>query len=53
MNITQTEYESIKNAYDVIRKSYCFKDLERDDYEDILSYLSGEKSIREYVWFSC
>lgn len=32
----------IDYAYDVIRKSYCFKDLERDDYEDILSYLSGE-----------
>ena len=29
-------------AYDVIRKSYCFKDLEKDDYEDVLSYLAGE-----------
>lgn len=32
----------IDYAYDVIRKSYCFKDLERDDYEDVLSYMAGE-----------
>ena len=29
-------------ALDIIRKSYCYKDLERDDYEDVLSYLAGE-----------
>ena len=29
-------------AYDIIRKSYCYKDLEKDDYEDVLSYLAGE-----------
>lgn len=32
----------IDYAYDVIRKSYCYKDLIRDDYEDVLSYLAGE-----------
>ncbi|WP_297979270.1 ATP-dependent helicase [uncultured Methanobrevibacter sp.] len=32
----------IDYAYDVIRKSYCYKDLTRDDYEDVLSYLAGE-----------
>ena len=32
----------IDYAYDVIRKSYCYNDLERDDYEDVLSYLAGE-----------
>ncbi|AMK14821.1 ATP-dependent helicase [Methanobrevibacter olleyae] len=32
----------IDYAYDVIRKSYCYKDLSRDDYEDVLSYLAGE-----------
>ena len=32
----------IDYAYDVIRKSYCYKDLDRDDYEDVLSYLAGE-----------
>lgn len=32
----------IDYAYDIIRKSYCYRDLERDDYEDVLSYLAGE-----------
>ena len=32
----------IDYAYDVIRKSYCFKDLDKDDYEDVLSYMAGE-----------
>lgn len=32
----------INYAYDIIRKSYCYKDLEKDDYEDVLSYLAGE-----------
>ena len=32
----------IDYAYDIIRKSYCYKDLDKDDYEDVLSYLAGE-----------
>ena len=32
----------IDYAYDVIKKSYCYKDLTRDDYEDVLSYMAGE-----------
>jgi len=32
----------IDYAYDVIRKRYCYKDLTRDDYEDVLSYMAGE-----------
>ena len=32
----------IDYAYDIIRKSYCYKDLSKDDYEDVLSYLAGE-----------
>ena len=32
----------IDYAYDIIKKSYCYKDLTRDDYEDVLSYMAGE-----------
>ncbi|MDL2246422.1 ATP-dependent helicase [Methanobrevibacter sp. OttesenSCG-928-K11] len=32
----------IDYAYEVIKKSYCYKDLDKDDYEDVLSYLAGE-----------
>jgi len=42
----------IDYAYDVIRKSYCYKDLTRDNYEDVLSYMAGEYSELEerYVY---
>ena len=42
----------IDYAYDVIRKSYCYKDLTRDDYENVLSYMAGEYSELEerYVY---
>ena len=32
----------IDYAYEVIKKSYCYKDMTRDDYEDVLSYMAGE-----------
>ncbi|MGN1363263.1 MAG: ATP-dependent helicase [Methanobrevibacter sp.] len=32
----------IDYAFDIIKKSYCFRNLERNDYEDVLSYLAGE-----------
>ncbi|WP_296893776.1 ATP-dependent helicase [uncultured Methanobrevibacter sp.] len=32
----------IDYAYEVIKKSFCYKDLTRDDYEDVLSYMAGE-----------
>lgn len=32
----------IDYAFDVIRKSYNYKNLTRDDYENVLSYLAGE-----------
>ncbi len=31
-----------KELLNLIRQSYCFKDLSKEDFEDILSYLSGE-----------
>lgn len=34
--------QDIEYTYDIIRKTYPYKDLERDDYEDVLSYLAGE-----------
>ena len=42
----------IDYAYDVMRKSYCYKDLTKDDYEDVLSYMAGEYSELEerYVY---
>lgn len=32
----------IDYAYDVIRKSYCYENLSKDDYLSVLSYMAGE-----------
>lgn len=32
----------IDYAYDVIKKSYCYENLEKDDYMSVLSYMAGE-----------
>lgn len=42
----------IDYAYDVICKSYCYKDLSRDDYFSVLSYMAGEYTSLEerYVY---
>src|SRR5690606_17143631 len=32
----------IDHALDVIRNSYCYRNLDRDDYLSVLSYLAGE-----------
>ncbi|MFA5077701.1 MAG: ATP-dependent helicase, partial [Candidatus Micrarchaeia archaeon] len=39
-------------AFEVIRKSYCYSDLEKNDFEDVLKYLSGFYSMLEerYVY---
>jgi Lhr-like helicase len=32
----------IKDAYEIIKKSYPYKDLERKDFNEVIKYLSGE-----------
>ena len=47
------EYKwDIDYAFDVIRKSYCYCELTREDYDDVLSYMAGEYSELEerYVY---
>ncbi|MDD5337752.1 MAG: hypothetical protein PHS02_04685, partial [Candidatus ainarchaeum sp.] len=41
-----------EDAFQVIRKSYCYSDLEKTDFEDVLKYLSGFYSMLEerYVY---
>ncbi len=42
----------IDYAFDVIRKSYCYKDLSSEDYFSVLSYMAGEYTSLEerYVY---
>ena len=39
----------IDYAYDVIRKSYCYKDLSREDYEDVLTNWYRQEVIVDYM----
>ncbi|MFH1376835.1 MAG: ATP-dependent helicase [Candidatus Woesearchaeota archaeon] len=36
------EYRNPDELFDSIKQSYCYQDLQRSQYEDILSYLAGE-----------
>ncbi|MFB6291931.1 MAG: ATP-dependent helicase [Candidatus Nanohaloarchaea archaeon] len=37
----------IEHAYNVIRRSYCYQGLARDDYEAVLKYLGGEYELED------
>jgi ATP-dependent Lhr-like helicase len=41
------ESQSIKDIYDTVKKSYCFKDLKHEDFMQIIDYLSGKFSSLE------
>ena len=38
---------SIEHLYNVIRRSHCYRDLERDDFEAVLKYLAGEYELED------
>lgn len=42
----------IDNAYDLVKRSYCYKNLSKDDFMSVMSYLAGEYSSLEerYVY---
>lgn len=37
----------INDLFELVRKSYCYKELERKDFNDVISYLAGEYSSLE------
>ncbi|MFH1972969.1 MAG: ATP-dependent helicase [archaeon] len=47
----------VDDMYKTIRKSYCYKDLKRKDFEDVLDYLAGnfvsleERYIYARIWW--
>ena len=47
----------IDEIFSLIRKSYCFKDLTKNDFLDVISYLSGEyelekNSVYSKIWYN-
>jgi len=51
------EVWDVRELFKVVKKSYCFKDLDWKDYDDLLSYLAGEfgaledRHIYGRIWF--
>ena len=43
---------NINELYDLVKKSYCFKDLTRKDFDEVIDYLAGEFATLEdrYVY---
>jgi ATP-dependent Lhr-like helicase len=37
----------LDQAFNMIRKSYCYNDLDRDDYEAVVKYLAGEYELED------
>jgi len=48
---------SVKEALDVIRRSYCYRNLKREDFEALLHYLAGhyasleDRNVYGKIWF--
>lgn len=42
-----SERININDLYNLIRQSYCYKDLDRTDFEEIIDYLSGKHASLE------
>lgn len=44
----------VEEAYDVITKSYCYKDLSKEDYLNVLKYLGGAHGDNIYpkIWYN-
>ena len=38
---------SIQHLYNVIRRSHCYRGLEREDFESVLKYLAGEYELED------
>ena len=38
---------SIEHAFNVIRRSHCFKDLSREDFDNVVRYLGGEYELED------
>ena len=43
---------SIEHMYNLIRRSHCYRDLEREDFENVLKYLAGEYELEDQNVYS-
>jgi ATP-dependent Lhr-like helicase len=54
--IAINERQYIENVYDLVRRSYCYRNLTREDFNSVLDYLSGkyveleQRSVYAKIW---
>jgi ATP-dependent Lhr-like helicase len=47
----------IENIYEMVKRSYCYHDIERDDFIEVIKYLAGDYTELEYryvyakIWY--
>lgn len=55
--IAITEYTNVNDLYKLIKQSYCYKDLKRQDFIEILDYLAGsftsleDRHVYAKIWY--
>ncbi|MDP2907286.1 MAG: ATP-dependent helicase [Nanoarchaeota archaeon] len=55
--IAITEYTNVDDLYKLIKQSYCYKDLKRQDFIEILDYLAGsftsleDRHVYAKIWY--
>ena len=54
--IVINEQQYVENVYDLVRRSYCYRNLSRQDYNSVLDYLSGryveleQRNVYAKIW---
>jgi ATP-dependent Lhr-like helicase len=52
------EQQHVDNVYHMVKRSYCYHDLEREDYDSVINYLAGEyaeleeRNVYAKIWVS-
>jgi ATP-dependent Lhr-like helicase len=55
--IAITEYTNVDDLYKLVKQSYCYKDLKRQDFIEILEYLAGsftsleDRHVYAKIWY--
>ena len=48
---------NVDTIYDLVKKSYCYKDLPREDFDEVISYLAGDygelenRNVYGKIWY--
>ncbi|MFH1403274.1 MAG: ATP-dependent helicase [Candidatus Altiarchaeota archaeon] len=54
--IAVSNVEHVDNVYEMVRRSYCYRNLRREDYDSVINYLAGgyveleQRSVYAKIW---